>query len=196
MPSVRSVAVFCGASTGHAGLYMQAARTLGHGIAEAGVRLVYGGGRVGLMGEVADAAVRAGGTVVGVIPDFLTRREVAHDDISELIVTPDMHTRKRRMFELSDAFISFAGGLGTLDETFEILTWRQLRLHDKPVLVCDVEGSAAALLALIEATVEMGFARPDTGGLYDVARGVPAALEWLARQDVPEAVTVQALRGA
>ena len=196
MPSVRSVAVFCGASTGRTLAFTQAARALGQGIAAAGVRLIYGGGRVGLMGEVADAAVRAGGTVVGVIPDFLTRREVAHDDIAELIVTPDMHTRKRRMFELSDAFISFAGGLGTLDETFEILTWRQLGLHDKPVLVCDVEGAARPLLALIEATVELGFARPETRGLYDVATGIPAALDWLHAQDVPEAAAVQPLKGA
>ena len=153
--------MFCGASTGNAPYFAAAARELGRGIAEAGMRLVYGGGRVGLMGEVADAAVQAGGVVIGVIPEFLTRREVAHDDISELIVTPDMHTRKRRMFELSDAFVSFAGGLGTLDETFEILTWRQLKLHDKPVLVCDVGGAAAPLLAAIEGAIGMGFARPE-----------------------------------
>ncbi len=185
MPSIRSVAIFCGASTGNAAHFTVAARDLGRGIAEAGLRLIYGGGRVGLMGEVADAAVRAGGTVIGVIPDFLKQREVAHDDISELIVTPDMHTRKRRMFELSDAFVSFAGGLGTLDETFEILTWRQLGLHDKPVLICDVGGAAGPLLATIEGAIAMGFARPETRALYDVRDGVPAALEWLRSRDVP-----------
>ncbi len=196
MPSIRSVAVFCGASTGNAAHFTEAARALGHGIALAGMRLIYGGGRVGLMGEVADAAVQAGGTVIGVIPDFLTRREVAHDDISELIVTPDMHTRKRRMFELSDAFISFAGGLGTLDETFEILTWRQLKLHDKPVLICDVHGAAGPLLATIEGAIAMGFARPDIRALYDVRRGVPAALDWLRAQNVPETSAMAELRGA
>lgn len=195
MPSVRSVAVFCGASMGAAPAFATAARALGQGIAQAGIRLVYGGGRVGLMGEVADAAVQAGGTVVGVIPDFLRRREVAHDDISELIVTTDMHTRKRRMFELSDAFISFAGGLGTLDETFEILTWRQLGLHDKPVLVCDVGGAAAPLLATIEGAVAMGFARPEIRRLYETCDGVPAALAWLAAQTKPESDAVRPATG-
>ncbi len=189
MPSIRSVAVFCGASTGNAAHFAVAARDLGRGIAEAGLRLIYGGGRVGLMGEVADAAVRAGGTVIGVIPDFLKQREVAHDDISELIVTSDMHTRKRQMFELSDAFISFAGGLGTMDETFEILTWRQLGLHDKPVLICDVAGAAGPLLATIEGAIAMGFARPETRDLYDVRDGVPAALDWLRSRDVPGGAT-------
>ena len=185
MPKLRSVAVFCGASTGNAAHYTLAARALGAGIARSGLRLIYGGGRVGLMGEVADAAVQAGGIVIGVIPDFLKQREVAHDDIAELIVTPDMHTRKRRMFDLSDAFISFAGGLGTLDETFEILTWRQLKLHDKPVLICDVSGAAAPLLATIEGAIGMGFASPSIRDLYDIRDGVPAALEWLLAQDVP-----------
>lgn len=194
MPLIRSVAVFCGASTGHAAHFTIAARALGQGIADAGIRLIYGGGGVGLMGEVADAAVRAGGTVIGVIPDFLTQREVAYDDISELIVTPDMHTRKRHMFELSDAFVSFAGGLGTLDETFEILTWRQLGLHDKPVLICDVGGAAGPLLATIEGAIEMGFARPEVRNLYEVRTGVPAALEWLGAQSVP--ADAPTLRGA
>ena len=183
MPAIRSVAVFCGSSPGHAAHFAADARALGTGIAQGGLRLIYGGGRVGLMGEVADGAVQAGGTVVGVIPDFLMRREVAHDHISELIVTEDMHTRKRRMFELADAFITFAGGLGTFDETFEILTWRQLGLHDKPILICDVGGAARPLLATIEGAVDMGFARPEVRRLYDVAEGVPAALAWLAAQD-------------
>jgi uncharacterized protein (TIGR00730 family) len=179
MPDVHSVAVFCGSHAGKAPVFRAAAEELGRGLAQGGMRLIYGGGRVGLMGAMADAAVAAGGTVIGVIPEFLTRWEVAHDGVAELIVTDSMHSRKRQMFDLSDAFISFAGGLGTLDETFEILTWRQLKLHDKPILICDVAGSAGPLLATVEATIETGFARPEIRNLYEVVDGVAAVLERL-----------------
>ncbi len=161
MPHISSVSVFCGAHPGHDPAYRAAAQALGAGLARAGIRLVYGGGGVGLMGTVADAALAEGGQVTGVIPEFLTRREQAHPGAHTMIVTDSMHSRKRRMFELSDAFITLAGGLGTLDETFEILTWRQLGLHDKPILLCDVAGSAAPLLRLIEATIAAGFAQPE-----------------------------------
>lgn len=176
MPAIRSVAVFCGASAGHAPVFRSAALELGRGLAASGMRLVYGGGRVGLMGAVADGALEAGGAVVGVIPEFLTQWEVAHTGVADMTVTDSMHSRKQRMFDLSDAFVSFAGGLGTLDETFEILTWRQLKLHDKPILICDVAGSAAPLAATIEATIEAGFARPDIRRLYEIIDGVPALL--------------------
>jgi uncharacterized protein (TIGR00730 family) len=180
MPAIQSVAVFCGASPGHLPAYREAALALGRGLAQAEMRLVYGGGRVGLMGAVADGALAAGGTVVGVIPEFLTRSEVAHEGVGEMIVTDSMHSRKRLMFEMSDAFVSFPGGLGTLDETFEILTWRQLGLHDKPILLTDVAGSAAPLVAMIEATIGLGFARPEIRCLYEVVQGVEATLERLA----------------
>ena len=176
MRKLHSVAVFCGASPGHDPAFAEAARALGAGLAGAGLRLVYGGGRVGLMGLVADAAIAAGGAVVGVIPEFLTRVEVAHEQVADLVVTDSMHSRKQRMFELSDAFVSFAGGLGTMDETFEILTWKQLGLHTKPILIADVAGSAGPLVALIEGIVALGFARPDIRDLYEVTRGVPALL--------------------
>jgi hypothetical protein len=179
MPDLRSVAVFCGSRVGARPAYRAAAVELGEGLARAGLRLVYGGGRIGLMGAMADAALGAGGEVIGVIPDFLERFEVAHGGVTELIVTDSMHTRKRRMFELADAFVSFPGGLGTFDETFEILTWRQLRLHDKPVLICDIEGSAAALLGLIEGAVGDGFAPPDAREFFETVAGVPALLERL-----------------
>jgi uncharacterized protein (TIGR00730 family) len=179
MPRIASVAIFCGASIGNAPIYRDAATELGRGIAQAGIRLVYGGGRIGLMGAVADAALEAGGEVIGVIPEFLERSEVAHAGVTSLIVTHTMHVRKQRMFELSDAFVSFAGGLGTLDETFEILTWRQLRLHDKPIVICDVAGSAQPLLAAIEAAITAGFAQPAIRRLYEVASGVAAALHIL-----------------
>jgi uncharacterized protein (TIGR00730 family) len=180
MSQIHAVAVFCGSRTGNDPAYREAAQALGHGLAEAGIRLVYGGGRIGLMGVMADAALAAGGQVTGVIPEFLTRREVAHAAITELIVTDSMHSRKQRMFEASDAFISLPGGLGTLDETIEIITWRQLRLHDKPILICDVTGSAAPFLATIEAAIAADFATSGTRALYEVVAGVPAALRRLA----------------
>ena len=179
MPEIRTVAVFCGSHPGHDPAFRTAAEALGEGLARSGIALVYGGGRVGLMGAVADATLAAGGQVIGVIPDFLTRREVVHEGVVEMVVTDSMHSRKRRMFELADAFVSFPGGLGTLDETIEIITWRQLRLHDKPILLCDVEGSAAPLLAAIEAVIERGFAFPDVRRLFEVTEGVEPLLERL-----------------
>jgi uncharacterized protein (TIGR00730 family) len=160
MTEIHAVAVFCGSRTGNDPAYRSAAQALGRGLAKAGIRLVYGGGRIGLMGVIADAAVAAGGTVIGVIPEFLMRREVAHAGITDLVVTDTMHSRKQRMFEASDAFISLPGGLGTLDETIEIITWRQLGLHAKPILICDVAGSAAPFRATIEAAIAADFADP------------------------------------
>lgn len=181
MPAIRSVAVFCGSRTGQSPACRAAASELGRGLAEAGTQLVYGGGRIGLMGALADATLAAGGRVIGVIPDFLQQWEVAHEGVNELIVTDSMHERKRRMFDLADAFVSFPGGLGTFDETFEILTWRQLRLHDKPILICDVDGSAGALLGLIEGAIADGFAPADAREFYEVVQGVPALLARLAQ---------------
>ncbi len=192
MSHLTSVAVFCGASAGRLPLFRTAATALGRGLAQSGLRLVYGGGQVGLMGAVADAALAAGGEVVGVIPEFLTRSEVAHQHASEMIVTDSMHSRKARMFELADAFVSFAGGLGTLDETFEILTWRQLGLHGKPILIVDVAGSAQPLVTMIEATIAAGFARPDIRALYEVVDGVPALLARLAELPAPAASRIAA----
>ncbi len=189
MTALRSVAVFCGSRNGHAPKYREAALELGAGLARAGIRLVFGGGRVGLMGAVADATLAGGGQVIGVIPEFLEQWEVAHAGVTELIVTDSMHTRKTRMFELSDAFISFAGGLGTFDETFEILTWRQLRLHKKPVLICDIGGSAAPLVNLIDSAVAEGFAPADAREFFEVIEGVPALLGRLARLEPATATT-------
>ena len=181
MAEIMSVAVFCGASPGHSPVFAREAAALGRGLAEAGITLIYGGGHVGLMGILADAAMAAGGKVIGVIPEFLRRREIAHDGLAELIVTDSMHERKRRMFALADAFVTFPGGLGTLDETFEILTWAQLRRHRKPIVICDVAGYAQPLLAMIEATIAAGFAQPAVRELYDVADDVAAVLHRLRR---------------
>ena len=180
MPDIHAVAVFCGSRTGNDPAYRAAAQMLGHGLAEAGIRLVYGGGRIGLMGVMADAALAAGGTVLGVIQEFLTRREVAHEGITELVTTASMHSRKQRMFEAADAFVSLPGGLGTLDETIEIITWRQLGLHTKPILVCDVAGSAAPFLATIEAVIAADFATPGARELFEVVDSVPVVLQRLA----------------
>ena len=176
MAAIRSVAVFCGSRPGDRADFVAAARALGRGLAQADMRLVFGGGRIGLMGAVADAALAAGGDVVGVIPEFLTRLEVAHGGLAELIVTDSMHARKQRMYELSDAFVVLPGGLGTMDEAMEIITWRQLRLHDKPILLCDIAGSAAPLVAAIEAAIARGFALPESRRLFQVAEGVEATL--------------------
>jgi hypothetical protein len=179
MPDLHTVAVFCGSHAGHDPVFRAVASELGRGLARAGIRLVYGGGRIGLMGALADGALADGGTVIGVIPEFLTHWEVAHEGVSELIVTGDMHSRKTRMFELSDAFVSLPGGLGTLEETIEVMTWRQLGLHDKPILLCDVAGSAAPLLAAIEAAIASGFAPEAARALFERTEGVGATIERL-----------------
>jgi len=179
MPDVHSVAVFCGSRAGNAPVFRAAATEFGRALAQEGMRLIYGGGRIGLMGALADAAIAAGGTVIGVIPEFLTRWEVAHDGVAELIVTDSMHSRKRRMFELADVFVSFPGGLGTFDETIEIITWRQLKLHDKPILLCDIAGSSAPLVAMVEAAIGGGFAPSDARQFFELTEGIPATIERL-----------------
>jgi len=185
MPRIRSVAVFCGSRFGHDPAFRKAATALGHGLARQGLQLIYGGGRIGIMGAVADAVMEAGGQVIGVIPEFLTRREVAHDGIDEMIVTDSMHSRKQRMFALADVFVMMPGGLGTLDEVVEITTWRQLHLHDKPILLCDVAGSVQPLLTAFEAVVEMGFADRSALGLFEVIDGVDSLLTRLATLETP-----------
>ncbi len=184
---IRSVAVFCGSRFGHDPAYAQACTALGAGLATAGLRLVYGGGGVGLMGIVADAVLAGGGEVLGIIPEFLQRREVAHAGVGTMVVTGTMHDRKRRMFDAADAFVTMPGGLGTFDETIEITTWRQLALHDKPILVCDVAGWAQPYLATIQAAVDQGFAAAECLRLYEVLPDVDAVLARLAALTAPGA---------
>jgi uncharacterized protein (TIGR00730 family) len=143
------------------------------------MNLVFGGGNVGLMGIVAGAALGAGGHVTGIIPDFLRAREAEFPGLSRLIVTDSMHTRKRRMFALADAFIVLPGGLGTLDELVEIVTWKQLDRHHKPIIICDVLGWAAPVLALVDHVIAQGFARASARGLIEVVNGVEATLKRL-----------------
>ena len=186
MPSpISAVCVFCGSRAGADPAYAEAAAALGRGLAEAGMRLVYGGGRIGLMGRVADAALEAGADVTGIIPEFLRAREIAHGNVGELIATDSMHSRKRRMFEVSDAFVTLPGGLGTLDEFFEIVTWRQLGLHDKPILVCDIAGWGRTVAGLVAAVVGAGFADRSSLDLFEVLPDVPSVLRRLVNADTP-----------
>ena len=177
--SVRAVVVFCGSRVGHDPAWRAAAEALGRGLATSRIRLIYGGGRVGLMGAVADGALAGGGSVTGIIPDFLRAREVAHPDVTDLVVTDSMHRRKALMFEHADAFVTLPGGLGTLDETVEIITWRQLGLHDRPVLIGNINGWATGLLNVLNGFVTDGFADSSARALYEVLPDVPAILRRL-----------------
>lgn len=158
MTGVKRVCVYCGSSGRVAEALREAARRTGRLLAESGMELVYGGGHIGLMGLTADAALDAGGRVVGIIPDFLHGRELTHRRLSELVVVGSMHERKQRMFERADAFAILPGGLGTLDEAFECLTWKQLKLHDKPIVLVDVEGYWQPLVKLVDHAIAAGFA--------------------------------------
>lgn len=185
MAKISSICVYCGSSTGKQPVFGEQASNLGRAIASRGIRLVYGGGRVGLMGLCADAALSAGGEVVGIIPEHLERKEVGHAQVSELIVVGSMHERKSRMSDMSDAFVVLPGGLGTLDETFEIITWKQLRLHDRPIVVIDIEGFWRPLLQLVSAQVEAGFVRPEHAELFTVVSSVDAVFDALDREAEP-----------
>jgi uncharacterized protein (TIGR00730 family) len=156
----QSIAVFCGSSFGNQATYRLAAQELGKTLADARVRLVYGGGNVGLMGALADSALRAGGEVVGVIPQDLLAKEVGHTGLTKLHVVESMHQRKALMAELSDAFIALPGGWGTFEEFFEIATWAQLELHRKPFGVLNVGGFYDSLLKFLDETTTEGFVRP------------------------------------
>jgi hypothetical protein len=149
MSKIKTVCVYCGSGPGTNPRFVEAAIALGKIFAENGVRLVYGGGSIGLMGAIATSVLDHGGTVTGIIPDFLTARENALQRVQEMIVTPDMHERKRLMFERSDAFVALPGGIGTLEELVEQMTWQQLGRHTKPVLLANIDGFWEPLLALL-----------------------------------------------
>ena len=158
---MKSICVYCGSSPGFVPAYRDAATSLGRTLATRKIALVYGGASVGIMGAVADAAIEAGGEAFGVIPESLMTFEVAHRGLTELIVVDSMHTRKARMADMSEAFIALPGGLGTLEELFEMLTWSQLRLHQKPVGLLNVDGFYDHLLAFLDQTVASGFVRQE-----------------------------------
>jgi uncharacterized protein (TIGR00730 family) len=179
------VCVFCGSARGSSPAYAEAAAELGAALAASGTGLVYGGGDVGLMGIVADATLAAGGEVIGVMPEALVAKEIAHRGLTELRVTGSMHERKALMAELADGFIALPGGLGTFDELCEILTWGQLGLHNKPVVLLDVDGYWGPFSALLDSAVAAGFLREIHRGLAHRAASVPAALELLHAPSPP-----------
>jgi len=160
MNKIKTVCVYCGSGPGTNPRFIEAATAFGKALAENDVGLVYGGGSIGLMGAVARATLDHGGTVTGIIPDFLTKRENALGNAQELIVTHDMHERKRLMFERSDAFVALPGGIGTLEELVEQLTWQQLGRHSKPILLADIDGFWEPLLALLTHMRATQFIRP------------------------------------
>ena len=179
MTNLNTIAVLCGSKPGQDPKQMDTARDLGREMAGRGIELIYGGGRVGLMGAVADAVQEAGGAVTGIIPDFLMQREVGNTKVDKLEVTDSMHTRKRRMFDLADAFITLSGGLGTLDETIEIITWKQLRLHDKPIVVISIDGYWDFLKTTTAHFTDAGFAYASDADLFTVVDSVEAAFKAL-----------------
>ena len=191
MTTISALAVFCGSRLGEHPAYRAAAEALGALLAARGIRLVYGGGDIGLMGVLADAALAGGGRVTGVIPQFLVEHEVEKGDITDLIVVDSMHARKTRMFELADGCVVLPGGLGTLDEAIEVITWKQLRLHDKPVVLVNIDGFWEPFLALVEAIVAGGFAHPAVRGLFTVVDRIDQALPALetAPEPRPEVLT-------
>jgi hypothetical protein len=181
----RSICVFCGSSAGALPEYVAAARALGQRLAQNELSLVYGGGRVGLMGELADACLTAGGRVVGVIPRALLERELAHTGLTSLHVVASMHERKALMADMADAFIALPGGMGTFDELFEIITWAQLGLHSKPMAVVNVAGYFDRLLDMIDHAGRADFIAERHRGLLKSASGVENALQTLWPDGIP-----------
>jgi len=185
MARVKRLCVYCGASDRVDPVYREAAVELGTRLAGADIELVYGGGRIGLMGRLADAVLQAGGRVTGIIPAHLDNREIGHHGVNELIVVGSMHERKQLMFERSDAFAVLPGGIGTIEETFEIITWKQLLLHDKPIVVVDIAGYWQKLQALVDHVIEKGFASRRSRALFQVVETVDMLMEALAAAHEP-----------
>jgi uncharacterized protein (TIGR00730 family) len=179
--TLKNVCVYCGSAPGDDPAYRAAAETLGTSLARAGLGLVYGGGNNGLMGITARSVLQAGGHVIGVIPDFLKNKESMLRDAQELITVPDMHTRKRIMFERADAFVALPGGIGTLEELVEQMTWSQLGRHQKPVLIADIGGFWRPMLSLFAHMRDKGFIRPEFEISYLVAEKVEDIVPMLTK---------------
>ncbi|MEL0010677.1 MAG: TIGR00730 family Rossman fold protein [Bacteroidota bacterium] len=173
------ICVYCGSRSSQNPLFLKAARTLGTGIAQKGWGVVYGGGKIGMMGLVADSALTNNGEVIGVIPTALKTKEVAHTGVTKLIETPNMHSRKAKMEELSDAFLVLPGGFGTLDEFFEILTWRQLGFHHKPIVVVNIDGYFNGLSEFVNRAVEEDYIRASNLGLFRWTTSIEETFDFL-----------------
>ena len=185
MARITSLCVYCGSSDRGDERHRDWAAALGREAAARGIRIVFGGGHVGLMGVVADAALAAGGEVIGIIPEHLQVRELGHGGLTRLEVVESMHGRKARMCALAEAFCVLPGGLGTLDEAFEIITWKQLRLHDKPIVLLNQAGYWGPLLDLVKHQVAEGYVRPQHAELFAVAESVAEVFEALAAAPEP-----------
>ncbi|MGY1457698.1 LOG family protein [Luteimonas sp. A534] len=176
---MKSLCVYCGSNSGIRPAYAERAIALGTRMARAGIRLVYGGGNIGLMGTIADAVLAAGGEVTGVIPKQLLDMEVAHLGLTELEVVGSMHERKSRMFDLADGFVALPGGFGTLEEIIEMLTWRQLGIGDKPCGILDIEGYYQPLVAMMDRMVEERFLHPGQREDLWTGQDIDAMLDWM-----------------
>ena len=183
---MRRICIFCGSQVGTNGLYRQAATALGQLLVRHGYGLVYGGGHVGLMGVIADAVLASGGEVIGVIPESMVARELAHTGLTQLQVVSGMHARKARMAELADAFIALPGGYGTFEELFEVITWAQLGMHRKPIGLLNVAGYFNALKALVDQAITEGFIRAEHQHLLTMADDANTLLEMLNLKAVHE----------
>jgi len=181
-----AVSVFCGSSPGNNDLYLHDAHQLGAYLAANNIKLVYGGAKVGLMGAVADSALSCGGTVVGVIPDFLQNKEIAHEGLSELIVVKSMHQRKSIMAELSDGAVVLPGGFGTLDEMFELLTWGQLGLHKKPIGILNTDGFYDDLVAFLDNMVAKNLLRQSNRDMLIVRKKIEELFGLMALYEAPK----------
>jgi uncharacterized protein (TIGR00730 family) len=186
MAKIASICVYCGSQTGHDETYAATAKRFGEAVAKRGITLVYGAGGIGLMTVVADAALANGGKVIGVIPKHLARIEVKHGGLTETVVTDSMHVRKQAMFDRADAFVVLPGGFGTLDEFFEILTWKQIGLHDKPLVVLDGDGYWKPLHRLLDHVISQGFASKGARDLFSVAKSIDELFRTLDRAPEPE----------
>lgn len=193
MATIRSICVYCGSGTGHAPVHVTAAKELGTAMAKAGIRLIYGGGGTGLMGAIAQAVIDGGGQVTGIIPDFLRRKEMALSDVTDMVYVPDMHVRKMEMFHRADAFVALPGGIGTLEELVEQLTWAQLGRHRKPVAIANVGGFWDPLRVLLAHMREEGFIRPELSVKYAVIDHVADIIPTLQKTvaDLPDDALTQ-----
>lgn len=185
---MKTVCVYCGSAPGARPAYAEAAQSLGRQLASRGLRLVYGGAARGTMGMLADAMLAAGGEVVGVIPELLVEKEIAHRGLMRLEIVPDMHQRKARMLELADAFVALPGGFGTLEELIETLTWAQLGLHGKPCALYNVDGYYDRLLSFLEHSVGEGFLREAHRDMLLTGEGAAEVLDALAAYRRPVAI--------
>ncbi|MBS1587983.1 MAG: TIGR00730 family Rossman fold protein [Bacteroidetes bacterium] len=183
---MKSIAVFCGSSDGYSDLYKEVAYEVGAELATRGIKLIYGGAKVGLMGALADGALQINGQVIGVIPSFLQTKEVAHENLTECIITRTMHERKMKMHELSDAIIALPGGWGTMEELFEMMTWAQLGLHQKPIGLLNINGFYEPLLALLDTMVMEGFSKESYRSMIMVGYELNELLVQMQRYEPPE----------